>query len=452
VSRIAGLHSTNQTRNVTVLVENAVKTTLSNSLSRLIFGGFLLAAAGCAVQPGNDPALAAKEQELVTTRETVTQLKKELEAFKIDRDAIEAAVKHGAEVGTKKDLEALRAAIAEKDGKIAELEKATASPASAKPEMAVVTFTSGRKTTCQVISYTDNKLTVRLPSGQITQAGLSGIQSIEWQSTGDAGGNGAGGSTTPTPPSSSSNEFPPPSPPPGTTTLPEAPPKEVATITTPVPPPTTPSPPPSPPPTGVPQGKAIALSGFWKTPVPGMSQMAKELGSLLKEKVHGGFDPAAPAENTQIYPGITYLMPVEQAFKTLNQRRTTKKPVNVSGFPKASFFTYEFSGTFEAGFSDFVLIADNADQVVAVQLSDSKGGSRLGWSESGSSSFNSYNFVLGRKKANTEWYVNNRVYEDDDTIIIESELKEAYYRVKERNRLILPKPVAKLLLTVCELY
>ena len=166
----------------------SVKPPLSNRILPGLAGLLLALAAGCAVQPGNDPALEARERELKDARETLTQLKNELDGFKSDREAIVTSVRQEAEASRKGEIDALKAQLAERERKIEEMGKAGASaPVTAKVEMATVTFTSGRTTTCQVLNYKDGKLTVKLPSGQTTQAGLSGIQSIEWQG-GEASG------------------------------------------------------------------------------------------------------------------------------------------------------------------------------------------------------------------------------------------------------------------------
>jgi hypothetical protein len=277
----------------------------------------LLAGAGCAVQSGSDPVLEARERELRDTREIVAQLKKELEGFKLDYEAIVDTERKALTGQQGRELEALRAQLAERDRRIEELAKnASSGPVTARLDNALVTFTSGRTTTCQVLVYRDGKLTVKLPGGQTTQAGLSGILSIEWPGAAEA-------STPPGVPSSSVESNPP--------ALPESPPAPVAE-----PPPAVASAPAAAPPAL--SARSISLAPPWKHPIPGNSLIAKELGSLLKREVRAQFDPAEPTREISLPEGLAYLMPVDAALEKLGARRSAKKPVTTPGFPRGSFF------------------------------------------------------------------------------------------------------------------
>jgi hypothetical protein len=92
-----------------------------------------------------------------------------------------------------------------------------------------------------------------------------------------------------------------------------------------------------------------------------------------------------------------------------------------------------------------------ADQVVGLQYTDPRGANR-GFSFSGTEALNTYNFVLGRKKANAQWMTTNRVDGRRGVVTIDSELAETYHRLRERNRLVLPRPVASLLASLSEQY
>jgi hypothetical protein len=417
-----------------------MKFPLSKVYPRILPGLLAAGMVGCAVQPGNDPVLEAREAELKTTREAVTQLKAELEGFRLDREAMRNDLMKDVQGSSGKEVEAVKAQLSERDKQIEELKKTLANAPAAgsdKADLATVTFTSGRTTTCQVLSYKDGKLTVKLPSGQTTSATLTGIQTIEWPGAAEAGpsssGNDGGGQSSIADPSS------------------PTPPTPAVALNPVSPAPVVPAPPASPPeaPAG-PASKGVSLALAWKNPVPGASSQVKELCALIGDNAEKNFDPA-PVPGLRLYGDIAYLAPADQVFKALNARRTPKRMINVSGFPKGSFFYYEISGEFGDGFGTLVLVTDMADQAVAVQLSDGRGGGR-GTLFSSSGGNNTYNFVMGRKKANPEWAVQTRVRAEDGLIVIDSELTESYYRLKERNRLILPKPVAGLLLVLGDLY
>ncbi|NBV86918.1 MAG: hypothetical protein EBS01_11825 [Verrucomicrobia bacterium] len=95
----------------------------------------------------------------------------------------------------------------------------------------------------------------------------------------------------------------------------------------------------------------------------------KELRALLN-----GFAQAAPntapAPDIEIYRGIKYLMPFNEARKLLglSQDVNSKTLVACPGFPFHSLVAYSFHGSFDGGFDTVYIVTDGAMQVVAVEF------------------------------------------------------------------------------------
>jgi hypothetical protein len=164
------------------------------------------------------------------------------------------------------------------------------------------------------------------------------------------------------------------------------------------------------------QGGGIILDRGWESPMQGGSGKMEELARLLSP-----FAKAAPTMNPDptldIYSGVTYLMPLDSAKKTLgiNQRIVPKNKMACPGFPKDSFSHYAFDGTFEGHFNKLYLVTDKADQVVAVQLVAESPNRDLVQSIHTAPDWGTYNFVNVRSKASSTVWVDHEVHFFDPT-------------------------------------
>ena len=116
--------------------------------------------------------------------------------------------------------------------------------------------------------------------------------------------------------------------------------------------------------------KQIKLKTGWDTPMQGGSKTLADLALVLR-----GFGVAnnnPPAMDIEIYNGVKYLMPVNEAVAALglNQRLPAAKKVVCPGLPKDCFNYISFDGMFDGHFNRLDLVVDSANQVVSVQLVD----------------------------------------------------------------------------------
>ena len=95
----------------------------------------------------------------------------------------------------------------------------------------------------------------------------------------------------------------------------------------------------------------------------------KELRALLNGFAQGSPN-TAPAPDVEIYKGIKYLMPFNEARKLLglSQEVNSKTLVACPGFPFHSLVAYSFHGSFDGGFDTVYIVTDGAMQVVAVEF------------------------------------------------------------------------------------
>ena len=211
-----------------------------------------------------------------------------------------------------------------------------------------------------------------------------------------------------------------------------------------------------------PPGSGVKLSPYWRAPVPGGDLIVKDLRTLLAERAQ----PKAELgvfESLEIFGGVYYQMPVQEAFKVLGKRPTAaRKPIEAAGFPKQSLFYHELAGKFGDNFPGLLLITDAADQVLAIQLSNDALSEKLGEEEYvKDEGFMFHNLVKGRKKPNINYFINYRSKVINETLVLDSRLydpnaaaprkleewernKREYMRMKERHILYLPQPVANL--------
>ncbi len=113
----------------------------------------------------------------------------------------------------------------------------------------------------------------------------------------------------------------------------------------------------------------IFLEKGWDTSMSDGVTTMKELKSLLSS----GSSPApntAPAPEISIFGNVTYLMPLKDAIAALGltQQVASKAQVACPGFPYHSLRTYSFNGNFDGGFNTLCMLADEVNQVVAIQF------------------------------------------------------------------------------------
>jgi hypothetical protein len=114
--------------------------------------------------------------------------------------------------------------------------------------------------------------------------------------------------------------------------------------------------------------------------------------------------------NIQIFDGITYLMPAQQALDSLrlNVRLPSKVLVACPGLPRDSFYYYSIDGRFEGEYNRLYLVVDNADQVVSVELVNEvprNGGAHFGTDQG----WHTYDFVNTRTKAITTLRIDHKI-------------------------------------------
>lgn len=122
----------------------------------------------------------------------------------------------------------------------------------------------------------------------------------------------------------------------------------------------------------VPEG--IKLHQNWDKAMREDTTVMEELRDLVSPFVSPSENVAAPA-GAPIYKGVTYLMPLREAIRTLGttQPVNSKRLINTPGFPSRSVYVYTFNGNF-SGFETLYILTDVIDQVVAVELLTSRRG------------------------------------------------------------------------------
>jgi hypothetical protein len=192
------------------------------------------------------------------------------------------------------------------------------------------------------------------------------------------------------------------------------------------------------------------------------------------------------AKSIVVWKNVSYLMPLQQAKKSLGLGSSSRSVMTCAAFPADSFFFHAFPGNYEDGFNQLFLITDYANQVVGVQLQDNTSRAERWFPEypgTYSEEWSLYNFVNDRKKGNSNWLVGFYVCQGSKTITgypprttpmsaptgvnegvvrVDSDLfsvtrSQAYYyttttdsKSRERNRLLLAQPVVDLMLYIAQ--
>ncbi len=189
----------------------------------------------------------------------------------------------------------------------------------------------------------------------------------------------------------------------------------------------------------------IVMQRDWDSAVQEGDLTVNELHSLLS-----GFGTAArnlgPASNLEIYRGVTYLTPLKQALKVLQitSHVSAKHMVICPGFPHRTLFAYSFEYAAEKGFNEIHIVADKADQVVAIQLYAARAWSVTDY-RGMDPKYKIYDFINSRAKALTTAEVGHRT-KGDDIVELESKFLDPTGKVFRFTRLFLPKPLVELTL------
>jgi hypothetical protein len=183
----------------------------------------------------------------------------------------------------------------------------------------------------------------------------------------------------------------------------------------------------------------------WDSAVQEGDLTVNELHSLLS-----GFGRASrnlgPASELEIYRGVRYLMPLKQAIKVLqiSAEVSSKQMVICPGFPHRTLVAYSFDYVVEKGFNEIHIVADKADQVVAIQLYAARGWGVTDY-RGMDPKYKIYDFINSRAKALTTASVGHRT-EGEQIVKLESKFLDPTGKVFRFTRLFLPKPLVELTL------
>ena len=171
---------------------------------------------------------------------------------------------------------------------------------------------------------------------------------------------------------------------------------------------------------------------------------------------------------TEIYPGVSMLMPVAEAKKALrlDGMPSSKSRIMTPGLPPGSLNVTTFNGIFPGGYSQLLLISDNAEQVVSVQLLD--GSPRVQTpNEADTTGYHTFNFITGKVKGSSDLVIKHLLATEDappgvvlvDSMLVDptngekrSKGKSASAslpkngKVLERSRWFVPEPLVNVIL------
>jgi hypothetical protein len=205
-----------------------------------------------------------------------------------------------------------------------------------------------------------------------------------------------------------------------------------------------------------PKGEAITLRPGWDSRMQGGDVTLRELENVLSPYCSAttGLSGGAP----EFFHGVRYLMPASAAVQVLglSHRIQSAERVAATGFPRNSLSC----STFEGEFNRLDLVTDSADRVVCLQLVNQR--PRTGDHPNDNDKWMTYNFLRNAMRSADTMNVSFKSRQDGETIVIETRLFQHYGRqhgnhfhvdrveVKEKNRLFLPIPFARLILHCAE--
>jgi hypothetical protein len=168
-------------------------------------------------------------------------------------------------------------------------------------------------------------------------------------------------------------------------------------------------PPPQPPSAATP---GIKLGPKWNTKLQGGTETMTDLVRLLDPLVNAGADLEADS-SIEIYKGVTYLMPIKDAVKTLGLTGNlpSRNMLGCPGFPKESFFYYTYKGLFADGYNQINIVVDQANQVVCIQLvQEAPKPGQFPPRYTGDQGWRTYNFVSYRNKAMKKLFIDHQLF------------------------------------------
>jgi hypothetical protein len=190
----------------------------------------------------------------------------------------------------------------------------------------------------------------------------------------------------------------------------------------------------------------IVMQRGWDSPVQEgdltMNELNDELSRFGRAALNTG-----PAPGLDIYRGVKYLMPLKQALKVLRitVQVSAKHMVICPGLPYRTLVAYSFNYLDETGFNEIHLVADKADQVVAIQLYAAQGKGVPDRDLPKNRKFRVYDFINSRTKALTTAEVGHRT-SGRDVIQLDSDFRDPTGKVYRLTRLFIPMPLAELTL------
>jgi hypothetical protein len=192
------------------------------------------------------------------------------------------------------------------------------------------------------------------------------------------------------------------------------------------------------------QSEWVRSPGFSKELVVEFSQL---VGSFIKPNVDLSGD-----EGLEIFNGITYLMPLDEARLTIGGGKLA--PISstavcvAAGFPAKSISISEVRGNFADGFPVMLLLTDIKKQVVAVELLDRSPKLKSLTRHTEARAF--YDFVKQKRKGVPHYKIMAVSKMEGRTLLINSELLDGDYKPRERVRLLLPDKFASLVLALLQ--
>lgn len=116
-------------------------------------------------------------------------------------------------------------------------------------------------------------------------------------------------------------------------------------------------------------GAPLVLGPFWNRSTRSGRTTKKELEDLFSPYCEAGVD-LNPNSGLSLCAGVTYLMPVEEAIRSLRAEADGdgREEMETPGFPERSFYYHTCSGSFEGRFDTAHLVTDADDKVIAVQF------------------------------------------------------------------------------------
>ena len=196
----------------------------------------------------------------------------------------------------------------------------------------------------------------------------------------------------------------------------------------------------------VPAPAGIVMQRGWDSSVQEGDLTVDELNDELSSS--GKAAPnTGPAPELDIYHGVKYLMPLKQALKVLRitSHVSAKHMVICPGLPYRTLVAYSFNYLEETGFNEIHIVADKADQVVAIQLYAAQGKEVPNRDLPKNRKFRVYDFINSRTKALTTAEVGHRTT-GREVIQLESDFRDPTGKVYRFTRLFLPMPLVELTL------